>query len=118
MADHGLFIGWGDPVYGREEKGLAVFNESMEYYGRLQQDGRIESFEVGLLDPHGGDLAGFVVLRGSRENLAAIRGDDEFRRLLTRASLIIQSLGVVDALFGNEVAKELDVYRAAASELA
>jgi hypothetical protein len=117
MADHGLFIGWGDPVYGREEKGLGVFNESMEYYGKLQQDGRIESFEVGLLDPHGGDLAGFVILRGSRENLAAIRGDEEFRRLLTRASLIIQSLGVVDTIFGNEVAKELDVYRSAAADL-
>jgi hypothetical protein len=118
MADHGLFIGWGDPVYGREEKGLGVFNDSIEYYGKLQQDGRIESFDIAFLDPHGGDLAGFVILRGSRENLAAIRGDEDFRRLITRASLIIQSLGVVDALLGAEVAKEVEVYRAAAQELA
>jgi hypothetical protein len=118
MADHGLFIGWGDPVYGREEKGLGVFSESIEYYGKLQQDGRIESFDVAFLDPHGGDLAGFVLLRGSRENLAAIRGEEEFRRLTTRASLIVQSLGVVDAVFGDALAKEVEIYRAAAQELA
>lgn len=118
MADNAIFIGWGDPVYGREEKSLGVFNETVEYYGKLQQDGRIESFEVALLEPHGGDLAGFILLRGDRDKLAALRGDDEFRRLLTRAGLIIQSLGAVDAILGNEVAKELDVFRSAASELA
>ena len=117
MADHGLFIGWGDPVYGREESGLGVFNEAVEYYGRLQQDGRIESFEVALLDPHGGDLAGFILLRGNRENLSALRGEEEFRRVLTRASLVVQSLGAVDAILGEEVGKELEVYRAAAADL-
>ena len=41
MAEAGLFIGWGAPVKGREAKGLEVFNESVEYWGRLQQEGRI-----------------------------------------------------------------------------
>jgi hypothetical protein len=117
MADNALFIGWGDPVFGREESGLGVFNEAVGYYGQLQQDGRIESFEVALLDPHGGDLAGFILLRGSRENLAALRGDEEFRRILTRASLVVQSLGAVDAILGNEVARELEVYRQAAADV-
>jgi hypothetical protein len=117
MADNTLFIGWGDPVFGREAKSLDVFNETIEYYGKLQGDGRIESFEVVLLDPHGGDLAGFVLIRGSRENLAAVRGDEEFRRLLTRASLIVQSLGAVDGILGNEVARELGVFRDAAADI-
>lgn len=58
MAEAGLFVGWGAPVRGRETKGLEIFNESVAYWGRLQQEGRIESFEVVLLYPHGGDLAG------------------------------------------------------------
>ena len=67
MAEAGLFIGWGAPVRGREAKGLEVFNESIEFWGRLQEAGRIESFEVVLLFPHGGDLYGFALLRGSHD---------------------------------------------------
>ena len=55
MADSGLFIGWGEVVRGREEKAIQVFNESVQYYGGLQQEGRIESFDVCLLEPHGGE---------------------------------------------------------------
>ena len=118
MADHGLFIGWGAPVYGREEKGLSVFAESIEYYGKLQGEGRIESFEAALLDPHGGDLEGFVLVRGTRQQMADLRGDPEFRRLVTRASLIIQSLGIVDAVLGDELGREIGVYQEAAQEMA
>src|SRR5215211_4002382 len=56
MAEAALFIGWGAPISGREATGLEIFNESVEYWGRLQQEGRIESFEVVLLYPYGGDL--------------------------------------------------------------
>jgi hypothetical protein len=117
MSHNALFMGWGDPVYGREETGLGVFNESLEFFGRLQQDGRIESFEVVLLDPHGGDLSGFILLRGSHDNLSALRGDGEFRRLLARAALVVQSFGAVDATLGEDVGNELELYRTAAADL-
>src|SRR5947209_5777936 len=52
MADRVLFISWGSPVHGREEHGLEVFNEALGMYGRMQQDGRIEGFDVTLLDPN------------------------------------------------------------------
>ena len=53
MADRLLFISWGMPDHGMEERSLEVFNEALGYYGRLQQDGRIESIEVVLLAPNG-----------------------------------------------------------------
>ena len=53
-----LFIGWGQVVRGREKRAVQVFNESVEYWGGLQGDGKIEDFEVVLLTPHGGDLQG------------------------------------------------------------
>lgn len=40
MAGEALFIGWGAVVRGREKQALQVFQESMGYYGRLQQEGR------------------------------------------------------------------------------
>jgi len=42
MADRILFIGWGATVRGREERGLEVFNQAVGFYGRCQQEGRIE----------------------------------------------------------------------------
>jgi hypothetical protein len=41
MADRMLFIGWGAPVRGLEERGLEVFNDAIGLLGRMQQDGRI-----------------------------------------------------------------------------
>ena len=79
-------IGWGAPVRGREAKGLEVFSEALAYYARLQQEGVIEGFETAILEPHGGDLQGFVLVRGSEARLAQLRVDDEFVRLSTRAS--------------------------------
>ena len=117
MADAGLFIGWGAPVYGREAKGLEVFNESLQYYGRLQQDGVIEGFETVILEPHGGDVAGFILIRGSEEKLAQLRVDDEFVRLSTRASLIVESLGVVGAALGEGLEAAITTYQQAVSDL-
>ena len=117
MANAGLFIGWGDPVHGREAKGLEVLSESLAYYGRLQQEGVLESFETVFLEPHGGDLAGFVLLRGSEEKLAQLRVDDEFVRLSTRAALIVEGLGVVGAALGDGLEDAVSTYQQAISEL-
>jgi hypothetical protein len=117
MADAGLFIGWGAPVHGREAKGLEVFSESLAYYGRLQQEGVIESFETALLEPHGGDLQGFILVRGSEEKLAKLRVDDEFVRLTTRASLIVEGLGVIGAAIGDGLEDAIGTYQQAISEL-
>jgi hypothetical protein len=117
MAEAGLFIGWGAPVPGREAKGLEVFNESVEYWGRLQQEGRIESVEVVLLYPHGGDLGGFALLRGSHDQLNQVGGEEEFLRLTTRAGLIVQSLGVVRAVLGDGLGAQIQLYQQAVGEL-
>ena len=111
MAAAGLFIGWGAPVTGREAKGLEVFNESVEYWGKLEQDGKIESFEVVLLTPHGGDLEGFVLMRGSSEQVAALIVDEEFERMTTRATLIVQRVGVVPAVLGEGLERSIGTYQ-------
>jgi hypothetical protein len=116
MAGAAVFIGWGPVVRGREKQALQVFQESMEYYGKLQQDGQIEGFDVYLLAPHGGDLGGFVVLRGERAALAQVRFSDDFERLIVRASSIIDNLGVVIAYGGDELAKQMELFRQAADE--
>jgi hypothetical protein len=117
MAEAGIFIGWGASVVGREEKGLTVFNEAIQYWGGLQEGGKIESFEVVLLTPHGGDLEGFALLRGSRDQVGALLMDDEFERQTTRASFIVQNVGVVPAALGEGMGRAIDVYQKQFGEL-
>jgi hypothetical protein len=118
MAEMGVFIGWGPPVRGREAKGLEVFEESVAYWGRLQQEGQIESFEAVLLYPHGGDLYGFALLRGSGESLDRLRASDEFNRLVARAGVVVEGLGVVSAALGDSLGTQVELYREQIRELA
>jgi hypothetical protein len=111
VADAGLFIGWGEVVRGREDRALDVFNETLELYGQLQSDGRIESFEVALLDPHGGELQGYVMLRGSEDQIDAVRRDEDFIRLMTKASLIVDDLGIIPASIGEGLARAISIYQ-------
>jgi hypothetical protein len=117
MADAGLFIGWGQVVRGREKRALQVFNESVEYWGGLQGDGKIENFEVVLLTPHGGDLAGFALLRGSEDQVNALLSDEEFQRRTVRADQIIENQGVVPAALGEGIARAMSQYQGEIDEL-
>ncbi len=117
MAEAGLFIGWGAPVTGREAKGLEVFAEALAYYGKAEQEGRIESQETVLLSPHGGDLAGFILVRGSEAQIAALRAEDEFERIITRATLVVQDVGVADAALGDGMQAAIGVYQTAVTDL-
>jgi hypothetical protein len=110
MAEAGLFIGWGQVVRGRERQALDVFNESVSYWGGLQGDGRIESVEIVFLEPHGGDLAGFALLRGSEEQMATLRQDEGFQRQVARADLIVDRQGIVGAALGDGVGRQISIY--------
>ena len=118
MADRAIFIGWGIPVRARETKALQVFNESIQYWTGLQQSGQIESFEVALLDPHGGELGGFAILRGSREQLDTVQATAEFQKTVVRAGLIVENLGVVGASIGEGLMAQMAVYQEQAAALA
>ena len=111
MADAGLFIGWGQVVRAREDRALDVFNETLEFYGQLQSDGRIEDFEVALLDPHGGELQGYVMLRGSEDQIDAVHRDEDFERVMTKASLVVDDLGLIRASIGEGLARAMAIYQ-------
>ncbi len=117
MSDRMLFIGWGESVRGREERGLEVFNEAIGLYGRMQQEGRIESFDVVLLGPSG-DLSGYIELHGSAEQLASIQESDDFRRTLMDAGLIVDGLRLIDGVTNEGIAREMALYQESIAEVA
>lgn len=118
MAGAALVIGWGQVVRGREQKALQVFNEAIQYYTQLQQQGQIESFEPVALEAHGGDLAGFLLVRGDRETLNRLRYEEAFLRLNNRAQQVVDNFGVVAAFVGEELQRQFADFQAQASELA
>lgn len=105
MAEAGLFVGWGAVVRGREAQALEVFNEFMQYYADLERRKEIESFEPILLEQHGGDLIGFILLKGETDRIAKLRSDPEFQKRTLRAALYVDNLGVVGAITGAGVAR-------------
>jgi hypothetical protein len=110
MADAGLFVGFGNPVRGRESQAIDLFNETIGWYTRLQEEGEIESFEPVFLEPHGGDLSGFILIRGDAEKLSALRVSDEFTQFVIRASLHVDSIGVVGADMNERLQRQIEYY--------
>ena len=112
MADRVLFISWGQTVPGREERGLEVFNEALGILGRMQQQSKIESFNTVLLDPNG-TLDGYIEIRGSAQQIAALRQDDDFRRNTVDASLIVSDLCHAEGVCDKGVEREITRYQEA-----
>ena len=117
LAGEALFLGWGQVVRGREQFALEVFQEAVSYYGKLQEEGQIERFDAYLLDPHGGDLAGFFLIHGERSALDAVKSSAEFRRLLVRAGSVIDNLGLVGAHAGDSLGQQMALFGEMAQEL-
>ncbi len=103
MADRILFIGWNRVVTGREQQAMQLWQKSMEFYGGLQSNGRIDSFEPVLLSSHGGDLNGYVMLRGDADKLAGVREDDTFIDFVIEADFCLDGFGVVPGWIGEGI---------------
>ena len=111
MAGHAVFLGWGQVARGREQLALQVFQETVEYWSKQQQAGRIESFRPCLLEPHGGDLAGFFLIHGERSAL------DDFARMVARAGAVVDNLGVTTAFTDDELGRQMGTFAEVAQGL-
>lgn len=101
MAESALFIGWNRAIPGREIQAIEFFQQSMPYWQRQVDAKVIESYEPVTLAPHGGDLNGFVLVRGDAAKLAAMRQTDEYKDMMARGLALIQGIGVIEGNLGN-----------------
>ncbi len=117
MADFGVFIGFGFPARGREQGAIKVFQELLEFLGGQAQQGNIDGLEPVFLQPHGGELGGYIVARGDRSKLDAMVASQEFQRLVTRAQIIVENFGVVNCVIGPEVENQVGTFLGDTSDL-
>ncbi len=112
MAERVLFIGWGAVARGSEERGLEVFNEALGLLGRRQQEGSIEGFDVVLLEPTG-DLAGYIEVRGTPEQITALRSSEEFLRNQIDAQLCVDGIRHLEGATNEAVGPRMSLYQEA-----
>jgi hypothetical protein len=109
MADRVLVISWGQTVRGREQHGLEVFEAAVGYYAGLLEAGRVDGFDVQLLEPNG-LMNGCMVLHGSHDQLEAVTEDEQYRRLMIDASLVVDDLRTTMGFSGEGVAQQMGRY--------
>jgi hypothetical protein len=110
MAEAALFIGWGEVARGREKRALEVYSDTLQYYGSLQQEGRIEGFDVVVLNPTGGDMGGFILARGTAQQIDSMRRSEDFQKLQNRVQLIVDKLRITDAFVDEGLAQVMKQY--------
>jgi hypothetical protein len=82
----------------------------------MQQDGRIEKFDVVLLGPNP-EMGGYIELHGSAEQIAAVQEDDEFRRNTVDAELCVANLRHIEGYTDAGVAEAVEMYREAVAKV-
>jgi hypothetical protein len=101
MANACLVVGWNRAIPGREGPAMELFQSSLAYYGKLQAAGTIESFEPVIMSMHGGDMNGFILLRGDSQKLATLRVSHDFVDLEIQAGLCLEGVGVIPGFIGE-----------------
>lgn len=114
-ADAGLFIGWNRSYPDHMQAAIGLFGETAEFLAGQQAAGQIESFEPVVLSPHGGDLNGFILVRGDPEKLIALRMSEDFRNLVARAQVHLDGVGILAAFIGDGARGEMERLMQAAS---
>jgi len=109
MADRLLFVTWDAPARGMESHAVEVFNEAVGILGRRQQEGRIESFDVALFEPTG-DIGGYMVAKGSADQISALRNDEEFVRNTVDAQLCVDRIRHIEGFCDNAIATQMEIY--------
>jgi len=110
-AERGFLIGWNRVVPGKEAQAMALFGEALAFWGKQQQAGVVESFEPVFLTPHGGDLNGFILIRGDAARLSALMLTDEYLMIEQKASYLLDGHGVIGAMFGEAINRNMAIYQ-------
>ena len=116
MSDRLLQVSWKAPVRGREDRALEIFDSFLGMLGRMQQDGRIESFDVVIMRPNA-DINGYTSIRGSAAQIANLKEDREFLANTADAALIVEDLRQTEGYTGEGVAMIMSLYREAMNRI-
>jgi hypothetical protein len=82
----------------------------MAYWSGLQNDGRIQNFDVAVLGPHA-RMGGFILARGTEQQIDNVRRSKEFRQIMARTRLFVDDLVAVDAYVDESLGQLMQEYQ-------
>ena len=107
MPSNTLFFGWNRPLPGRERLSAAHFDDLVAHLEGLQKEGAIAGYDVVLLEPHGGDLNGFFLIRGDAAQLDALVASEAWSDHMVRALMHLEGHGHVRGYTGDAVPQRM-----------
>lgn len=107
-ANAAIYVSWGNAIPGREAKSLEVFMGAVEYYSRLEKEGKIAGLRTYLATNGNTDhFAGFMLIEGEIAQLRAVIDSEEYKQILYKARHLVHDVDVVHCVTGAEVAKSI-----------
>lgn len=114
MAEAGFWLVWGIPTRGREHQAIDLLKNSVRgYLDELVANGRIERFDTAILKPQSTELGGFILIQGSKDQMAALRTEHDFERWVASVQLVADKVGIVDTWVNDGVAGAIELYEEA-----
>ena len=105
-----VLFGWNRSLPGRESLSGQHFQEFVEYLSVQKKNGVLESFDTVLLEPHGGALNGFFLLRGDAAKLNALTASPEWSRHQIRAMLHLDGGTTLRGYSGPAVPERMEMW--------
>jgi hypothetical protein len=102
-----IFLGWKRVSPVHEQQGMELFQEMTHYLDTLQRDKTIQSYDVVFLDPNGGSLTGFFLLRGDSAKLDTLQASEEWQINIGRAMLYLEDPTEIRGATGEEIQKRV-----------
>jgi hypothetical protein len=110
MSTNMIFFAWNRSIPGRESLSASHFQDFVKYLTGLQNKGEIASFDTVFLNPHGGDLNGFFLIRGSSNKLDALQESEAWVTHMTRAAMHLEGSGAVRGVTGDLVMERMALW--------
>lgn len=96
-----LFISYSRPTVGREIAAMEVIASLNALLEKEQSGGGIHSFDAVHLTPSGGEVNGFIMIRGDEQSIEELRMSEELADLMLRGHLYMDHFSVVDGVTGE-----------------
>lgn len=118
MATSAIVTTWGANVDGREQMGLGVFMNAIQYFTERKQKGDIEDLRIFIANEGSlGEVAGHMVVEGSEDQIVALTLRDDYRMLLTKAAHVVHGLRTGSYATGDAVMGRIEQLQMARKEL-
>lgn len=118
MAESALFIRWGQSFPGREEIGLGVFMNAVQFFTNQKDKKNVENFSVYVANE--GNITeqqGAMIIEGSFDQVNKLRNTEEYQTLLTKAAHVVPNLVVTSADTGPRVMQRIEKLQVIRKEL-